>query len=48
MALGSLAVTKDDGFYKGDRDWFHRSARPAPPRLPRRHCDAPLAVNRCV
>lgn len=24
MALGSLAVTKDDGFYKGDRDWFHR------------------------
>uniref|UniRef100_A0A3B3YLZ0 Transgelin n=1 Tax=Poecilia mexicana TaxID=48701 RepID=A0A3B3YLZ0_9TELE len=24
MALGSLAVTKDDGQYKGDRDWFHR------------------------
>lgn len=24
MALGSLAVTKDDGHYKGDRDWFHR------------------------
>lgn len=24
MALGSLAVTKDDGQYRGDRDWFHR------------------------
>lgn len=24
MALGSLAVTKDDGHYRGDRDWFHR------------------------
>lgn len=24
MALGSLAVTKDDGCYKGDQDWFHR------------------------
>uniref|UniRef100_A0A3P9KZA6 Transgelin n=1 Tax=Oryzias latipes TaxID=8090 RepID=A0A3P9KZA6_ORYLA len=27
MALGSLAVTKDDGHYKGDRDWFHRKAQ---------------------
>lgn len=24
MALGSMAVTKDDGHYRGDRDWFHR------------------------
>lgn len=24
MALGSLAVTKDDGHYKGDLEWFHR------------------------
>lgn len=24
MALGSLAVTKDDGHYRGDREWFHR------------------------
>lgn len=24
MALGSLAVTKDDGCYKGDPSWFHR------------------------
>lgn len=24
MALGSLAVTKDDGHYKGDTEWFHR------------------------
>lgn len=24
MALGSVAVTKDDGHYRGDRDWFHR------------------------
>lgn len=24
MALGSVAVTKDDGQYRGDRDWFHR------------------------
>ena len=24
MALGSVAVTKDDGLYRGDRDWFHR------------------------
>lgn len=29
MALGSLAVTKDDGHYKGDRDWFHRYRRRA-------------------
>uniref|UniRef100_A0A3P8RB73 Transgelin n=1 Tax=Astatotilapia calliptera TaxID=8154 RepID=A0A3P8RB73_ASTCA len=27
MALGSLAVTKDDGQYRGDRDWFHRKAQ---------------------
>lgn len=24
MALGSVALTKDDGLYQGDRDWFHR------------------------
>ena len=24
MALGNVAVTKDDGHYRGDRDWFHR------------------------
>lgn len=24
MSLGSVAVTKDDGHYRGDRDWFHR------------------------
>ena len=24
MALGSVAITKDDGYYRGDRDWFHR------------------------
>ncbi|KAJ7424313.1 Transgelin-3 [Willisornis vidua] len=27
MALGSLAVTKDDGCYKGDPSWFHRLPR---------------------
>ncbi|XP_054478766.1 transgelin-3b [Anoplopoma fimbria] len=27
MALGSVAVTKDDGHYRGDRDWFHRKAQ---------------------
>nr|XP_061821061.1 transgelin-3-like isoform X1 [Nerophis lumbriciformis]XP_061821062.1 transgelin-3-like isoform X1 [Nerophis lumbriciformis] len=27
MALGSVAVTKDDGQYKGDPDWFHRKAQ---------------------
>uniref|UniRef100_A0A8C6L5R2 Transgelin n=1 Tax=Nothobranchius furzeri TaxID=105023 RepID=A0A8C6L5R2_NOTFU len=27
MALGSLAVTKEDGQYRGDRDWFHRKAQ---------------------
>ncbi|MBN3275011.1 TAGL protein, partial [Polyodon spathula] len=26
LALGSIAVTKDDGFYKGDPSWFHRKA----------------------
>uniref|UniRef100_A0A8C9VSX2 Transgelin n=2 Tax=Scleropages formosus TaxID=113540 RepID=A0A8C9VSX2_SCLFO len=27
MALGSVAVTKDDGHYRGDHDWFHRKAQ---------------------
>ncbi|CAN9501706.1 unnamed protein product [Ophioblennius macclurei] len=27
MALGSLAVTKGDGYYKGDPNWFHRKAQ---------------------
>ncbi|KAG2456669.1 TAGL3 protein, partial [Polypterus senegalus] len=27
MALGSEAVTKDDGYYRGDRSWFHRKAQ---------------------
>uniref|UniRef100_H2T318 Transgelin n=1 Tax=Takifugu rubripes TaxID=31033 RepID=H2T318_TAKRU len=27
MALGSLAVTKDDGHYRGDHEWFHRKAQ---------------------
>uniref|UniRef100_A0A3Q3E1L5 Transgelin 3 n=1 Tax=Hippocampus comes TaxID=109280 RepID=A0A3Q3E1L5_HIPCM len=27
MALGSVAVTNDDGLYKGDPDWFHRKAQ---------------------
>ncbi|KAM9827144.1 transgelin-3b [Neosynchiropus ocellatus] len=27
MALGSVAVTKDDGHYRGDRDWFHKKAQ---------------------
>ncbi|CAL9697986.1 unnamed protein product [Knipowitschia caucasica] len=27
MALGSLAVTKDDGQYKGDHDWFHKKSQ---------------------
>lgn len=27
MALGSLAVTKDDGNYKGDPSWFHKKAQ---------------------
>ncbi|KAL4657287.1 transgelin-3-like [Arapaima gigas] len=27
MALGSVAITKDDGLYRGDRDWFHRKAQ---------------------
>ncbi|XP_042190187.1 transgelin-3 isoform X1 [Callorhinchus milii] len=27
MALGSAAVTKDDGFYKGDPNWFHKKAQ---------------------
>ncbi|XP_053702134.1 transgelin-like isoform X1 [Synchiropus splendidus] len=27
MALGSLAVTKQDGFYRGDLNWFHRKAQ---------------------
>ncbi|XP_067848444.1 transgelin-3-like [Heptranchias perlo] len=27
MALGSVAVTKDDGYYRGDPNWFHRKAQ---------------------
>ncbi|KAK1168305.1 transgelin-3-like [Acipenser oxyrinchus oxyrinchus] len=27
VALGSVAITKDDGFYRGDRSWFHRKAQ---------------------
>lgn len=27
MALGSLAVTKNDGCYKGDPSWFHKKAQ---------------------
>ncbi|XP_062844458.1 transgelin-2 [Trichomycterus rosablanca] len=27
MSLGSLAVTRDDGCYKGDPNWFHRKAQ---------------------
>ncbi|XP_030637991.1 transgelin-2 [Chanos chanos] len=27
MALGSLAVTKDDGCYRGDQSWFHKKAQ---------------------
>lgn len=27
MALGSLAVTKEDGCYKGDPSWFHKKAK---------------------
>jgi len=27
MALGSLAVTKNDGTYKGDPSWFHKKAQ---------------------
>ncbi|XP_034034590.1 transgelin-like [Thalassophryne amazonica] len=27
MGIGSLAVTKDDGNYKGDPNWFHRKAQ---------------------
>ncbi|XP_054481367.1 transgelin-like [Anoplopoma fimbria] len=27
MALGNLAVTKDDGCYKGNPNWFHRKAQ---------------------
>lgn len=27
MALGCLALTKDDGNYKGDPNWFHRKAQ---------------------
>nr|XP_032637226.1 transgelin-3 isoform X1 [Chelonoidis abingdonii] len=27
MSLGSLAVTKDDGCYRGDPSWFHRKAQ---------------------
>ncbi|MFT7796069.1 transgelin-like [Arapaima gigas] len=27
MALGSLAVTKDDGSYRGDPNWFHKKSQ---------------------
>ncbi|KTF87029.1 hypothetical protein cypCar_00034585 [Cyprinus carpio] len=27
MALGSEALTRDDGHYRGDKDWFHRKAK---------------------
>lgn len=27
MALGSIAVTKNDGFYHGDPNWFHKKAQ---------------------
>uniref|UniRef100_A0A3B1JH32 Transgelin 2 n=1 Tax=Astyanax mexicanus TaxID=7994 RepID=A0A3B1JH32_ASTMX len=27
MALGSIAVTKSDGCYRGDPSWFHRKAQ---------------------
>uniref|UniRef100_A0A8C1NKA7 Transgelin n=1 Tax=Cyprinus carpio TaxID=7962 RepID=A0A8C1NKA7_CYPCA len=27
MALGSVALTKDDGHYRGNRDWFHRKSQ---------------------
>ncbi|KAJ8280232.1 hypothetical protein GJAV_G00052130 [Gymnothorax javanicus] len=27
MALGSLAVTKEDGYYQGDPNWFHKKAQ---------------------
>ncbi|XP_034773262.2 transgelin-like isoform X1 [Acipenser ruthenus] len=30
MALGSIAVTKHDGFYKGDPSWFHRKSHENP------------------
>lgn len=27
MALGSVAITKDDGHYQGDPNWFHKKAQ---------------------
>ncbi|XP_051538856.1 transgelin-3-like [Myxocyprinus asiaticus] len=27
MALGSVALTKDDGHFRGSRDWFHRKSQ---------------------
>ncbi|MFT7803506.1 smooth muscle cell-specific protein SM22 alpha-like [Arapaima gigas] len=27
VALGSIAVTKDDGMYRGDPNWFHKKAQ---------------------
>lgn len=27
MALGSMAVTKDDGYYKGNPNWFHKKSQ---------------------
>ncbi|MBN3312596.1 TAGL protein, partial [Atractosteus spatula] len=31
MALGSLAVTKNDGNYRGDPNWFHNAVTPSDP-----------------
>ncbi|XP_076129899.1 transgelin-3-like [Alosa pseudoharengus] len=27
VALGSEAVTKDDGYYYGNREWFHKKPK---------------------
>uniref|UniRef100_A0A318D0D9 Calponin-homology (CH) domain-containing protein n=1 Tax=Kangiella spongicola TaxID=796379 RepID=A0A318D0D9_9GAMM len=27
MALGSIAITKNDGYYRGDPNWFHKKAQ---------------------
>uniref|UniRef100_H0ZTQ0 Transgelin 3 n=1 Tax=Taeniopygia guttata TaxID=59729 RepID=H0ZTQ0_TAEGU len=44
MALGSLAVTKDDGCYKGDPSWFHSTAEST--RIFRRAASAGTERNR--
>jgi hypothetical protein len=33
MALGSLAVTKNDGHYRGDPNWFMKYVPPGIPGL---------------